>query len=117
MESRLEDGDSVILRRTYDISSCPLPIKQQSTQHKLLSTYISGYQARLTFNICNSVVFPALSRPKNRSFACLFISPRAERVSQTIARYSYQQDVPERALEGRFAKGSWGAAKTATYTS
>ena len=81
------------------------------------STYISGYQARLTFNICNSVVFPALSRPKNRSFACLFISPRAERVSQTIARYSYQQDVPERALEGRFAKGSWGAAKTATYTS
>lgn len=37
-----------------------------------------------TFSICNSVVLPALSRPRNRSFACLFISPRAERVSQTV---------------------------------
>lgn len=43
-------------------------------------------QPQRTFNICSSVVFPALSRPRNRSFACLFISPRAERVSQTVVR-------------------------------
>ena len=39
-----------------------------------------------TFNICNKVVFPALSRPRNRSLACLFRSPKEARVSQTIGR-------------------------------
>jgi hypothetical protein len=47
-----------------------------------ISRVVSGSQR--TFNICNSVVFPALSRPRNRSFACLFKSPSDARVSQTI---------------------------------
>lgn len=50
-----------------------------------------------TFSICNSVVFPALSRPRNRSFACLFRSPSDARVSQTVGRSmsaSYPRDVP-----------------------
>ncbi len=38
---------------------------------------------RRTFNMCNSVVLPALSRPRNRSLACLFSRPREARASQT----------------------------------
>lgn len=37
-----------------------------------------------TFNMCKRVVFPALSRPRNRSFACLLRSPSDARTSQTV---------------------------------
>ena len=40
-----------------------------------------GWATMRTFNIWSSVVFPALSRPKKSSFACLFISPRDARTS------------------------------------
>jgi hypothetical protein len=33
------------------------------------------------FNMWSSVVFPALSRPRKRSFACLFKRPREARIS------------------------------------
>ena len=36
-----------------------------------------------TFNMCSRVVFPALSSPRNRSFACLFNKPRDASTSQT----------------------------------
>ena len=34
-----------------------------------------------TFSMCRRVVFPALSRPKNSNFACLFSRPREARIS------------------------------------
>lgn len=37
-----------------------------------------------TFNMCKSVVFPALSSPKNKSLACLLVSPKLARTSQTV---------------------------------
>ena len=37
-----------------------------------------------TFSICSSVVLPALSKPRNRSLACLLSSPREARTSQTM---------------------------------
>ena len=40
----------------------------------------------LTFNMCNNVVFPALSSPRKRSLACLLRRPRDARTSQTIGR-------------------------------
>lgn len=36
-----------------------------------------------TFNMCSRVVLPALSRPRNSSFACLLRRPRDARTSQT----------------------------------
>ena len=39
-----------------------------------------------TFNMCKRVVFPALSRPRNSSFACLFRRPKEARMSQTKER-------------------------------
>lgn len=47
-----------------------------------------------TFNMCKSVVFPALSRPRNSSLACLFSKPSAESVSQTIAPSAYPSPNP-----------------------
>lgn len=37
-----------------------------------------------TFNMCSSVVLPALSRPRKRSLACLLRSPSEARTSQTV---------------------------------
>ena len=37
--------------------------------------------ARLTFNMCSSVVLPALSRPRNRSLACLLRRPSEAKTS------------------------------------
>jgi hypothetical protein len=99
MESRLEDSDSVILRREFASAAV---FREHAS---------SSYQPQRTFNICNSVVFPALSRPRNRSFACLFISPRAERVSQTVVR-SISAVAQERSCLGEFASG-----RATTYTS
>lgn len=42
-----------------------------------------------TFNICKSVVLPALSRPRNKSFACLLRRPRDERTSQNHLYSNY----------------------------
>ena len=36
-----------------------------------------------TLSMCSRVVLPALSRPRKRSLACLFIKPREARTSQT----------------------------------
>jgi len=41
-----------------------------------------------TFNMCKSVVFPALSKPRNSNLACLFKSPREARTSQTVGSTS-----------------------------
>lgn len=43
---------------------------------------LSGWKH--TFSMCSSVVLPALSRPRKRSFACLFNRPRDARTSQTM---------------------------------
>jgi hypothetical protein len=89
MESRLENSDSVVLRKeayqrvSISIQACPLMTmpcvepRQKNPPHH-------------TFNMCNNVVFPALSRPRNRSFACLFRSPKDARVSQTVEQTDQQ---------------------------
>jgi len=84
VKSRLEDGDSVILHGSQyqPCASHPRRACQSSMQTADLEDYERIHQR--TFNICNSVVFPALSRPRNSSFACLFRSPSDARVSQTI---------------------------------
>lgn len=86
MESRLENSNSVILYVIRFISVCPLLSRYSSCASNtcvLLPFVFRGSYPR-TFNICNSVVFPALSRPRNRSLACLFKSPKDASVSQTV---------------------------------
>lgn len=112
MKGRLEDSDSVILREIFALVAVVLSehaSSSSSPQPRLHSS--DRYQPQHTFNICNSVVFPALSRPRNRSFACLFISPRAERVSQTVGR-----SVSVVVQDGLPWQGFLGD-KAATYTS
>jgi hypothetical protein len=46
---------------------------------------------RSFFSMCRSVVFPALSRPRKSSFACLLARPREARRSKT--RWPYQRRV------------------------
>jgi hypothetical protein len=85
MESRLENRNSVIL---HDFQHQPIFLSPSGTQPAVhprrRSRGLGTGPRQRTFNICNSVVFPALSRPRNRSFACLFRSPSDARVSQTI---------------------------------
>lgn len=61
---------------------------------KLIRLRICKRPRVLTFNICSNVVFPALSRPRNKSFACLLSRPRDERTSQTgwraMSAYCFQ---------------------------
>lgn len=46
---------------------------------------------RSFFSMCRSVVFPALSRPRKSSFACLLARPREARRSKT--RWRHQRRV------------------------
>jgi len=46
--------------------------------------------------MCSKVVLPALSRPRKRSFACLFISPKDERTSQTGSQIVSCWDLSEK---------------------
>jgi hypothetical protein len=113
VESRLEDSDSVILRNLY-ISAAVFEVEVgvaglwQLAQEEVASQH--------TFSMCNSVVFPALSRPRNRSFACLFNNPSDARVSQTR-----MPDNRQCVLEFPMSKSKsiirWRAMQVVTYTS
>ena len=46
---------------------------------------------RSFFSMCNSVVFPALSRPRNKILACLLRRPSEARTSQLYDRSADQQ--------------------------
>jgi hypothetical protein len=84
MESRLENSDSVVLYNKAYQQWSNTPCLQAVIYASQSSDRSARYQH--TFNMCNSVVFPALSRPRNKSFACLFRRPREARVSQTVER-------------------------------
>jgi hypothetical protein len=105
---RLQDGDTVVLLNVLSANS---PIQRPVLISPVLypSTRICGAtqrnqtramlpskfknkrarssipelntNARLTFNMCSSVVLPALSRPRNRSLACLLRRPSEARIS------------------------------------
>lgn len=77
MQSRLQDSYTVIL---LDPPTSVVRIPEESGT------------SLLTFNMWSSVVFPALSSPRKRSFACLFMSPRDASTSQTTHIVSPDQD-------------------------
>jgi len=83
MESRLEDSDSVVLRDRVHQQLAFIKECKQHCIYRAISSPLEGGRSQRTFNMCNSVVFPALSKPRKRSFACLFKSPSDARVSQT----------------------------------
>jgi hypothetical protein len=94
---RLKDGDTVILVIPVPVSnpihtaSIQSPVLNPRSFHSSASSEDSSsrYQYRkknstsnqLTFNMCSSVVLPALSRPRKRSLACLFNRPSEARTS------------------------------------
>lgn len=51
-----------------------------------------------TFSMWSSVVFPALSRPRKSSFACLFVRPSDWRTSQTIVAFVSRTELGEQSL-------------------
>ena len=86
MESRLKNSDSIVLQ---DHKNQQMSFAQDCKQicvHRRSVANCHGAPSQRTFNICSNVVFPALSRPRNRSFACLFKSPSDARVSQTVGK-------------------------------
>ena len=60
--------------------------------------------------MCNKVVLPALSRPRKRSLACLFRSPREASTSQTVQVGASCQQMcfcNEGAIDIGYDRGSW----------
>lgn len=102
---RLQDGDTVVLLNVLSANSpiqqfkflpCYIqasgsveqhsatrlgPCCQRNSTKARFSLPELNTNARLTFNMCSSVVLPALSRPRNRSLACLLRRPSEARTS------------------------------------
>lgn len=62
------------------------PLTRIEMSHGRPGTFERETEELGTFSICRRVVFPALSRPRKSSLACLFIKPSEERTSQTVRR-------------------------------
>lgn len=86
MKSRLKDCNSIVLYAPSHVSCIHSDANNVYDVRAPLNNSRTGLFFQRTFSMCSSVVFPALSKPKNRSLACLFISPRDERTSQTKRR-------------------------------
>ena len=93
---KLRLGHSVLLHQQYvhisfgrlrmDLRRVFLP----SVENSHLSMCFKKSQ---TFNMCNSVVLPALSSPRKRSLACLFNRPSDARTSQTVQQVDPCQSI------------------------
>lgn len=108
MKGRLKDSNSIVLQA--QIPSVYVPISDMwrqsvsggSNSWQICQIDLICRPKIRTFNICNKVVFPALSRPRNRSFACLLRRPSEARVSQTVqTNMSACYQIIERAEETR----------------
>lgn len=85
MECRLENRDTIVLhwlRRKVSLTYFRGHTQVQSRwgRPSRFVILLIGFGSH-TFNMCSRVVFPALSRPRNSSFACLLSKPREERTS------------------------------------
>jgi hypothetical protein len=76
--TRREISDLALLFLNFDGNMARVWLRWVAPQIRVLG-YSTG--ARLTFNMCSSVVLPALSRPRNRSLACLLRRPSEARIS------------------------------------
>lgn len=91
VKSRLEDSDTVVLITllavvyAIHIVAQDDPISAHLISSRLVVSIDMGKLADVgadrTFSMCRRVVFPALSRPRKRSLACLLSKPRLERTS------------------------------------
>ena len=95
--THLDVGLVVVLRLGHSVGKQGLEIHHKPTHYDHSSIHVQYLCCSFirtaasidrvkwhTFNMCNRVVFPALSRPRNRSFACLLSRPKEARTSQTV---------------------------------
>ena len=101
---RLQDGDTIVLLNVLSANEphttpgshilskladrCRNPAPPESKlvasgidHQRTRSSLPKNTNAQLTFNMCSSVVLPALSRPRNRSLACLLRRPSEAKMS------------------------------------